>query len=90
MTKPERIKLIEKEFELKKSEAEKLEEKYMGMIKKELKEHGEFKLDGIGTLKIMKVEEKAGRNPRTGEPLVIPEHKALKFKVENKFKNEIK
>lgn len=36
-------------------------------------------LRGLGSFVIKERKEKAGRNPRTGEVIIIPAHKEIKF-----------
>jgi DNA-binding protein HU-beta len=36
-------------------------------------------LRGLGSFAIKERKEKAGRNPRTGEVIIIPAHKEVKF-----------
>lgn len=40
-----------------------------------------FKLDGIGTIKAVKRNERTGKNPKTGEALTIPAHYAIVLKA---------
>ena len=41
---------------------------------------GEVQLVGFGTFYVGERAERQGRNPKTGEPLTIPAHRAPKFK----------
>lgn len=50
-------------------------------IKNALVNDGEVRIDGFGTLKRKDVTERKGHNPATGEPIVIPAHKAIVFKA---------
>lgn len=45
----------------------------------ELLSGGEIPLPGLGKLKSRDVTARRGRNPRTGETLTIPAHKAVAF-----------
>jgi DNA-binding protein HU-beta len=38
-------------------------------------------LSGFGSFRVVRCRQRAGRNPRTGENLRVPEHNAVKFKV---------
>lgn len=40
----------------------------------------EATLTGFGTFKVADMAERQGRNPRTGEAITIPSHKAVRFK----------
>lgn len=46
-----------------------------------------IKIGNLGTLKVKTTKSRAGRNPKTGEVIQIPEKKTLKFKVSRTFKN---
>lgn len=46
---------------------------------KALKRGDAVSIRGFGTFKVVKREEKRGRNPRTGEPIEIPAHEVVKF-----------
>lgn len=41
---------------------------------------GPVRIHGFGTFKMVDVKEKQARNPRTGEPVIVPACKKLKFK----------
>lgn len=46
-------------------------------------------IQGIGTLSVVNREPRKGRNVRTGEEIMIPERKAVRFKVSKTLKNLI-
>lgn len=48
--------------------------------------NGGFSVVGFGSFKVTEKPERAGRNPRTGEALVIAARKAIKFTPGKKFK----
>lgn len=50
---------------------------------------GTVELKGFGTFKITERAERNGRNPKTGETLVIPASKAPTFKAGSKFKEAV-
>lgn len=43
-------------------------------------------LTGFGTFKVTEVPERAGRNPQTGEALVVKAHNKVSFKPSSKLK----
>ena len=45
-----------------------------------LVEHGGLLLRGLGTFRVVDHAESRARNPRTGESVVIPAHKRVKFR----------
>ena len=50
------------------------------------KKDGKITLVGFGTFKTITRKRKKGRNPRTGEEIVIPKTKSVKFLPGKKFK----
>jgi len=50
-----------------------------------LKSSKEVVLEGIGKLKIVRTKERTGRNPSSGEKIMISEGKRLRFKKFNSF-----
>ncbi|MCK5055686.1 MAG: HU family DNA-binding protein [Candidatus Aminicenantes bacterium] len=60
------------------------------VITKELqKNDGKITLVGFGTLKTINKKKKKGRNPRTGEEIIIPKKKTVKFVPGKKLKELI-
>jgi len=46
-------------------------------------------IKGFGSFKSVKRAARPGRNPRTGEPAHIPEHRAIKFAASPQLKSSI-
>ncbi len=46
------------------------------------------KLTGFGTFEVRKREDRLGRNPKTGEPLLIKSHKVVVFRPTRHFWGE--
>ena len=49
----------------------------------------EFVLPGLGILKVAQRQQRMGRNPATGESIVIPARKVLKFRISKVAKDAI-
>lgn len=47
------------------------------------------KIRGFGTFKITNYKERNGRNPKTGEKIVIPAKRVIRLNVAKDLKNEI-
>jgi DNA-binding protein HU-beta len=47
-------------------------------------------LSGLGTFEVVKRAKRQARNPRTGEPVAIKAHKAVKFRVAKSLKDLVK
>ncbi|MCE1188518.1 MAG: HU family DNA-binding protein [Ignavibacteria bacterium] len=48
-----------------------------------------FTLPGLGKLVVVARKKRTGRNPRTGETMVIPAKKVLKFRIAKQAKDAI-
>ena len=53
----------------------------VGAIKDEIAKTGEVTVPGIGKFMMVDVPERKHRNPITGEKVLKPAHKKLKFKI---------
>ena len=60
---------------------------FLGEIKEMLASGDTVNIAGFGTFAVTEKAEKAGRNPRTGEKIIIPAHKAPHFSPATSFKN---
>lgn len=49
----------------------------------------EFVIPGLGKLKVAQRQQRMGRNPATGESIVIPARKVLKFRIAKAAKDAI-
>ena len=54
-----------------------------------LVEEGEAILPGLGKLVTQQQAARAGKNPKTGKPVVIPARKAVKFRVAKALKHAV-
>jgi DNA-binding protein HU-beta len=58
-------------------------------VTKALKRNQEVRLVGFGTFSVSKRDKAKGRNPRTGEEIVIPASKQPKFKAGKGLKDAV-
>ena len=58
-------------------------------ISEALAEEGTVRLIGFGTFAVKERKERKGRNPQTGEEIIIPAHKAIVFKAGKALKEKI-
>lgn len=63
---------------------------FQDIVKDELLSGGKVQLVGFGTFEVAERAEKKGRNPKTGEALVIPASRVPKFKPGKTFKDLFK
>jgi DNA-binding protein HU-beta len=73
-----------------KKEAERMVNLFMRGVEDQLEKNGEVVLVGWGKFELKQKAEKKGRNPQTGEDLIIPARKSVSFKpgkaLADKFK----
>lgn len=58
-------------------------------MKDTLSDGEEVKISGFGKFEVRQKGERVGRNPRTGEEIMIPERKVPRFKVSQVLKDEL-
>lgn len=64
-------------------------EAFMDVVREELKANGKVQLVGFGTFEVSERAERMGRNPQTGEEMLIKASKAPKFKAGKAFKDAV-
>lgn len=74
---------------LKKKEAKVAIETVLSAIVEGLTEDGKVTLVGFGTFELYTRKARKGHNPKTQEPLDIPEKTALKFRVSKNLKEAV-
>jgi DNA-binding protein HU-beta len=89
MTKIELVAQLAKETGLTKIQAQKVIESFLSQTTKVLKKEGRFALAGLGTFEVVKRAKRAARNPRTGEPVTIKAHKAVRFRPAKILKDAV-
>jgi len=62
-----------------KAQAEKAMDELLDAVKHGLKDGGKVAFMGFGTFSVAERKARAGRNPKTGEVIQIPESKTVKF-----------
>ena len=82
------IKNITKKSLVSAGDATSILESFLSSIKNKSKSRL-VKLSGFGSFGFKKTPERLGRNPKTKDSYIIPEHKKLNFKPSNKIKENI-
>ena len=59
------------------------------IIKENLCKGEDLFLRGFGTMAVVDCAEKTGRNISTGEPVIIPAHKSVRFKISKELKQSL-
>ena len=89
MTKTELVEKLAKEQGLTKVMAKEVVEAFLSLTTRTLKKDGRIALAGFGVFEVVKRAKRKARNPRTGEPLTVKAHKAVKFKPSKVLKDAI-
>lgn len=89
MNKSELIQSIVDKTELKKKDVEKMTAALLQSIEEELSKGEKVQLVGFGTFEVRERAGRVGRNPRTGEELVIPAAKVPAFKPGKALKDAV-
>ncbi len=80
MIKADLINKIAREMDIPKQEAEEGVNLFFQSIKEAILRGEEIEIRGFGSFRFRKRTSRAGRNPRTGEPVKVPPKKVLYFK----------
>jgi len=89
MNKQELIANVAETAGLQRSDAIKAVEAVFDAISASLKKGDEVRLVGFGTFSVSKRKASTGRNPRTGEPMVIKASTQPKFKAGKLLKDSV-
>ena len=87
MNKTELIAAIADKTELSKKDAEKVLKAFTDVVAEELKKGEKIQLVGFGTFEVSERAAREGRNPQSGETMVIPALKSPKFKAGKALKD---
>ncbi len=89
MNKTDLIDVVAESADLPKASAGRAVDAMVNAITKALKKNDEVTLVGFGTFSVRKRAARAGRNPRTGEPIKIGASKVPAFKPGKAFKDAV-
>ena len=89
MNKTELITLMSEKAQISKKDTGIALEAFMEVVKEELKKGEKVQLVGFGTFEVTERTERMGRNPQTGEEMLIKASKAPKFKAGKALKDFI-
>lgn len=90
MTKAEIFEIIAKKAHLTKKAASEAIDAFLDEIIRQIDKGEKVVLSGFGTFKSSKVKDKKGRNPQTGEDLIIRSHRVVRFLVGKTLKRLVK
>ena len=86
MTKKELVAKMSESTGVSKKVTEEVLESFVKVVSEELSSGGKVQLVGFGTFEVSERSEREGRNPQTGETMIVPAFKTAKFKAGNALK----
>ncbi len=89
MNKATLINKISEKTELSKASSERVLNSCLNSIEEILKNGGKLTLTGFGTFSVEERKQRKGRNPQTGDPMIIPASKVVKFKPGKNLKESV-
>tara|TARA_B100000902_G_scaffold220345_1_gene209269 strand:+ start:216 stop:512 length:297 start_codon:yes stop_codon:yes gene_type:complete len=89
ITKDSLVEMVHNEVGLNKREAKELIECFFEQIKKSLEDGNDIKLSGFGNFILRNKSSRPGRNPKTGEEVIISERRVVTFKSGLKLKSKL-
>ena len=89
MNKAELVAAMAEKADLSKKDAEAALKAFTDVITEELKKGEKVQLVGFGTFEVSERAERIGRNPQSGEEMIIAASKAPKFKAGKALKDMI-
>lgn len=89
LTKSNIVDSVYERTELTKKEAAEYVNEVLELMKETLESGEEIKVSGFGKFEVRHKEERMGRNPQTGDEIMIPERKVWRFKVSQVLKDEL-
>tara|TARA_B100000927_G_scaffold150637_1_gene121370 strand:+ start:1173 stop:1484 length:312 start_codon:yes stop_codon:yes gene_type:complete len=89
ITKNTLIEMLHDEVGLNKREAKEFIEMFFESLKKNLENGNDIKISGFGNFTLRDKNARPGRNPKTGEEVLIKERRVVTFKSGLKLKNKL-
>ena len=89
ITKNTLVEMLHNEVGLNKREAKEFIEVFFESLKKNLENGNDIKISGFGNFTLREKNARPGRNPKTGEEVLIKERRVVTFKSGLKLKNKL-
>lgn len=89
MTKANIVSLISEKCGLTKKDSEAALNAFTDIITEQLRSGEKVQIAGFGTFETVERGERVGRNPRTGDTVMIPKSRAPKFKAGKMLKDAV-
>jgi len=89
ITKADIVEYLHTQLGLNKSESKKLIEDFFKEIQDSLANNEEVKISGFGNFELLDKKSRPGRNPKTGEEVMISARRVVTFRAGNKLRKKI-
>ena len=89
LTKAKIIELVHHENSYSMKKSAEIVETLLEIIKRTLESGDDVLVSGFGKFQVKKKKERKGRNPSTGEDLILPQRKVVTFKSSGKLRDLI-
>ena len=89
LTKSQIIRSIQSQFGVSQNSSIEIFESFLEIIKQSLEKGEDVMISGFGKFCVNKKSERKGRNPKTGESIVIEPRKVVTFKSSVKIKDKL-
>ena len=89
LTKAQIVDIIHEELPFPKNKSTEVIEGLIEIIKNTLESGEDVLISGFGKFSIRKRGERIGRNPLTGDPIMLPPKKVVSFKCSGKLRKKI-
>ncbi|MDO9528638.1 MAG: integration host factor subunit alpha [Syntrophales bacterium] len=89
LTKAEVIKSIRNEFGFPLNRSTEIFECFLGTIKESLVNGGDVMISGFGKFCVNEKNARKGRNPQTGESIILEARKVVTFRCSSRLKDKI-
>ena len=89
LTKIDLVDMIYSELDIPKKECINLVESFFDIIKEELVKGNDFMISGFGKWSVKQKRPRLGRNPHTGEQIIIDARRVVTFKSAEKLRSGI-
>lgn len=89
MNRTELVNAIAEKTEMSRKDSETVLKAFVDVVTEQLKSGDKISMTGFGTFEVTKRGERKGRNPMTGDEMVIPAAAVPKFKAGKALKEEV-
>ncbi|GIS32727.1 MAG: integration host factor subunit alpha [Gammaproteobacteria bacterium] len=89
LTKKDIVNHLNKEIGLSKTESKLIVEGFFDQIKEALSSGEEVKISGFGNFELINKKERPGRNPKTGEEVIVSARRVVTFRSGRKLRKRI-